>query len=269
MLKVATSFFLISIAAREQVAQIRGKPIYKITDVSLIPLSSQADADKAITSAREHLRRHNRTNIAGEDDTASEDEDDAPSVTDSLVEDHAPVPTEVKDPVTGQKGPGKQDTSVAADVIQRKGVYGRFADKWFSRKGWSDDQRRTQGLTSDENLAAKNAPKNVESIPNKEEQAKSPSVTDALPSRDSNAPDVVKPEEIPQALEGQKDATTIALLPKILQTTRMYFSSGNFFFSYDYDLSHGIGNSRPNSSLPLFKQFDPLVSSHTIVQVHH
>jgi hypothetical protein len=39
----------------------------------------------------------------------------------------------------------------------------------------------------------------------------------------------------------------------------MYFSSGNFFYSYDYDLSHSIGILRPNSSLPLFKQFDPLV----------
>jgi hypothetical protein len=41
----------------------------------------------------------------------------------------------------------------------------------------------------------------------------------------------------------------------------MYFSSGNFFFSYDYDLSHAIAVNRPNSSLPLFKQYDPLVSS--------
>lgn len=173
------------------------------------------------------------------------------------------------DAVTGQKGPGKQDTSVAADVIQRKGVYGRFADKWFSRKGWSDDQRRTQGLTSDEKLAGKSAPKNVESTPKEEGEAKSSPVTDALPSKDRDAPDAVKPEEIPKALEGHKDATTIALLPKILQTTRMYFSSGNFFFSYDYDLSHGIGNLRPNSSLPLFKQFDPLVSQLITIQVHH
>lgn len=228
--------------------------------MSLIPLSSQTDADKAIASAREHAQRQHKAHAAGEDDTDTEDENDAPSVTESLVEDSSSAPREVKDPVTGQKVPGQRDTSVAADVIQRKGVYGRFADKWFSRSGWSTDSRRTQGLSSGENPAAKNPPKHVESIVKEEGQAQSPSLEAALPTKDDNAPDAVKPEDIPTALVGQKDANTVALLPKILQTTRMYFSSGNFFFSYDYDLSHSVGSSRPNSSLPLFKQFNPLVS---------
>ena len=139
--------------------------------------------------------------------------------------------------------------------MQRKGVYGRFADKWFSKKGWSADSRRTQGLTSQENLA-----KNVETIPKNDGQPQSALEQDALPNDDKKAPDEVRPEDIPKALDGQKDANTVALLPKILQTTRMYFSSGNFFYSYDYDLSHGIGEQQSNTSLPLFKQFDPLVS---------
>jgi hypothetical protein len=203
------------------------------------------------------VQRHSRGQSGGEYETDSEDEDDAPSVTDSL-EEGTPAATEVKDPVTGQRGPVKGESSVAADVMQRKGVYGRFADKWFSRKGWSADSRRTQGLSSQDTVA--NAPKNVESTP-KDETAAEPSASDSLPTSEQTAPDNVKPEDIPKALEGQKDATTVALLPKILQTTRMYFSSGNFFFSYDYDLSHSIGTTRPNSSLPLFKQFDSLVSS--------
>lgn len=263
LLKVATAIFLISITGREHVAQVRGKPIYKITDVSLIPLSSQADADQAIATAREHVQRHNKAQAAGEDDTDSEDEDDAPSVTDSL-EEGTPASSVIIDPVTGQKGPAQRDTSVAADVIQRKGVYGRFADKWFSRKGWSADSRRTQGLSSPDNLAA-NTPKNVESISKDEQNSTASPEGHELPSQDKDAPDTVKPEDIPKALQGQKDATTVALLPKILQTTRMYFSSGNFFYSYDYDLSHSIGVSRPNSSLPLFKQYDPLVSPVTLV----
>jgi hypothetical protein len=173
-------------------------------------------------------------------------------VTDSLIEEGSTATGEVKDSVTGQR-----ETSVAADVIQRKGVYGRFADKWFSSKGWSADSRRTQGLSASETLAAKN----VESVPEDPHQAPTASTADALPVNESHAPKEVKPEDIPKALDGQKDATTVALLPKILQTTRMYFSSGNFFFSYDYDLSHAIGSNRPNSSLPLFKQYDPLVSA--------
>jgi hypothetical protein len=240
------------------VAQIRGKPVYKITDVALIPLSSQADAETAIASAREHVRRYNRARAAGEDETDSEGEDDAPSVTDSLDEEGAAPDSIVKDPVTGQQGPASRDSSVAADVMQRKGVYGRFADKWFSRKGWSADSRRTQGLSSPDSQAA-NVPKNVESVPKEELPPAAASEAESLPSPDKTTPAKVNPEEIPKALDGQKDATTIALLPKILQTTRMYFSSGNFFYSYDYDLSHSIGILRPNSSLPLFKQFDPLV----------
>ncbi|CAN9130152.1 unnamed protein product [Alternaria alternata] len=259
LLKVATSYFLISISDREQVALIRGKPIYKITNVALIPLSSQADADKAIVATRDHLKRRNRAPGLDDEDTDSEIEDGAPSVTDSIVEDSSSAPSEVKDTVTGQKGTAAQKTSVAEDVIQRKGVYGRFADKWFSRKGWSADNRRLQGLSSEENLAAKNVPQNVDSgMPKEEEQPKTESKPDAIPTSDKDISEPVSPEAIPKALSGEKDAATVALLPKILQTTKMYFSSGNFFFSYDYDISHGIGQQQPGSSVALFKQFDPL-----------
>ncbi|KAJ4360379.1 uncharacterized protein N0V89_000941 [Didymosphaeria variabile] len=258
LLKIATSYFLISICDREQVAQIRGKPIYKITDVALIPLASQADADKAIVSAREHVQRHRKAQGLGEDDYDSEsDEEDAPTVTDSLEEEPPAPPTEVKDPVTGQEGPADRRTSVAEDVMQRKGVYGRFADKWFSKKGWKSDKRRTQGLSSTEDLR-KAMPKNVESVPKDQEGPVNPSNADALPVEDENVPETVNPEEIPKALGGDKDRTTIALLPKILSTTKMYFASGNFFFSYDYDLSHGIGRQQPSSSVSLSKQFDSL-----------
>jgi hypothetical protein len=250
---------LISISDREQVALIRGKPIYKITNVALIPLSSQADADKAIVATRDHLKRRNRAPGLDDEDTDSESEDGAPSVTDSIVEDSSSAPSEVKDTVTGQKGTAAQKTSVAEDVIQRKGVYGRFADKWFSRKGWNADNRRLQGLSSEENLAAKNVPQNVDSgMPKEEEQPKTESKPDAIPTSDKDISEPVSPEAIPKALSGEKDAATVALLPKILQTTKMYFSSGNFFFSYDYDISHGIGQQQPSSSVALFKQFDPL-----------
>ncbi|KAH6872726.1 SacI domain-containing protein [Alternaria rosae] len=259
LLKVATSYFLISISDREQVATVRGKPIYKITDVALIPLSSQADADKAIAATRDHLKRRNRAPGLEDEDSDSDSEDGAPSVTDSLVEDSSSTPSEVKDSVTGQKGSAQHKTSVAEDVIQRKGVYGRFADKWFSRKGWSADNRRLQGLSSEENLAAKNVPQNVDSgVPKEEEEPKSESKPDAIPTDDKDISEPVSPEAIPKALSGDKDATTVALLPKILQTTKMYFSSGNFFFSYDYDISHGIGQQQASSSVALFKQFDPL-----------
>lgn len=261
MLKVATSIFLITICGREQVAQVRGKPIYKITDVALIPLSSQTDADKAIVSARQHIQRLKKAQGLGEDDSDSDSEDEAPSVTESLLEDESSAPpSEVKDPVTGQQGSAERRTSVAEDVMQRKGLYGRFADKWFSKKGWKADSRRSQGLSSEEDLP-KTMPQNVDSIvPKDEEGPVSPSKPDALPVQDKDIPEPVSPEEIPKAFEGTRDSTTNTLLPKILRTTKMYFSSGNFFYSYDYDLSHSVSHQQSNSSLPLFKQFDPLVS---------
>lgn len=264
LLKVATSYFLISISDREQVAQIRGRPIYKITDVALIPLSSQADADKAIAATRDHLRRRHRAPRLDDDDTDSGSDDDAPSVSDSIVEESPPERNEVKSPVTGRTGSPHPKTSVAEDVMQRKGVYGRFADKWFSRKGWSADNRRLQGFSSEENLAAKNAA----SVSKAEEQPTGESKPDAIPTDDENVPESVSPEAIPKALSGEKDMATVALLPKILQTSKMYFSSGNFFFSYDYDISHSIGQQQSTPSVALFKQFDPLVSSRPAPAAH-
>jgi len=259
MLQVATSRFLISISNREQVAQVRGKPVYRITQVAIIPLSSQAEASKAIASARNHVKRQNRALGAESDasDSESESEEGAPSVTDSLLEEDVSAASNVVgDTATGKKGEAAPKTTVAEDVMQRKGVYGRFADKWFSRQGWSADNRLLPGLRSDDELRAKNMPQNVDS--SVADQPTYPASSEIILSDDKNITGSLGPKEIPRALGGEKDATTLALLPKILQTTNMYFSSGNFFFSYDYDLSRAISNQKPSSNIPLFKQFDPL-----------
>jgi hypothetical protein len=247
LFEVATSFFLISISGREQVAQIRGKAIYKITDVTLIPLASQFEADRAIGSARENIQRRKEAEGLGEDDYDSDSEEETASVTDSLVEDEPAARTEVKNPVTGQQRRLQRKTSVAEDVMQNKGLYGRFADKWFSKKGWKDDKRRTQGMNVDSTMPKED-----------EENPKSPAKPDTLPVEDKDVSELVSPEDIPKALGGQKDSNANALLPKILRTTKMYFASGNFFFSYDYDLSRSIEQQQLSSNLPLHKQCDPL-----------
>ncbi|KAF2011185.1 hypothetical protein BU24DRAFT_427397 [Aaosphaeria arxii CBS 175.79] len=258
ILKIATSFFLITISSREQVAQIRGKSIYKITDVALIPLASQKDANEAIVAAQEHMRRH-RNSVEGEDDTHSESEDEAPSVTDSLVDEHVSAQKEVKDPITAQLGSVDKRTSVAEDVMQKKGLYGRFANKWFSKTGWSADSRRSQGLSSDEDLTRKNANKDVDStVPPTEEQPTNTPNPESLTVGDEDIKGPISPDEIPKAFEGSSSSTSTSLLPKILRTTKMYFASGNFYFSYDYDLSHGIDSQQSNSSAPLFRHYDPL-----------
>lgn len=158
---------------------------------------------------------------------------------------------------TGLEG---RRTSVAQDVIHKKGMYGRFAERWFSKKGWSSESRRTQGLSSEEDLAITNKKKNVESLlPDQPNRGEPLAEGKAQTGNGTVQPEDVSPTAIPKALEGNKDSATIALLPKILRTTKLYFGSGNFFYSYDYDLSHNISEQQSQSSLPLYSQCDPLV----------
>lgn len=262
ILKVATTSFLISICGRQQVAQIRGKAIYKVTDVALIPLSSQGEAEHAIASAKEHLRRHAKGPATADASSESESEDDETMSAIDSLDDNPPA----LEGDSGQKLFTDRRTSVAQDVIHNKGLYGRFADKWFSKKGWSAESRRNQGMSSEEDLAISKSTKNVDSTGRDKETVTTKD--DKLPAPDDHVPDDVKPEEIPEALSGDKDANTISLLPKILRTTKMYFSSGNFFFSYEYDLSRGIGKQQVQTSLPLYRQSDPLVSLRPILHSH-
>ncbi|OCK85031.1 hypothetical protein K432DRAFT_400592 [Lepidopterella palustris CBS 459.81] len=261
LLKVASASFLISICGREQVAQIRGKPIHVVTDVALIPLSSQADADKAITAAKEHIKRHAKPTADEEEEESDSDGDDASrSITgDSLDEDASATPPRegVKDSLTSQRVPLDRGTSVAEDVIRKRGMYGRFAEKWFSGRGWSADGRRMQGMSSGEEIAMRNM-----NQPKEEGQVTGPINPESAPEgiKEEVGADTppISPEETPKDLAEPADNTNVALLPKILRTTKLYFSSRSFFFSYEYDLSRGLDKQSRVASLPLSKQFDPL-----------
>ena len=57
LLDLVATKYLISITERDQVAQIRGKSVYSIKDVTLIPLSSQSDAEEAIVAAGRALKQ--------------------------------------------------------------------------------------------------------------------------------------------------------------------------------------------------------------------
>jgi len=134
---VASTSFLVSIARREQVAVIRGKPVYTISEVALIPLSSQQDAEQAIVRARDSQLRHSQS----KDDFLSDSSDDD----DITLPDEASIadPEDLSPPGTGKVEEAKDKvTTVAEDVFAKKGLYGRFTDSWFSKKGWTADQRR-------------------------------------------------------------------------------------------------------------------------------
>ncbi|KKY20400.1 hypothetical protein UCDDS831_g04742 [Diplodia seriata] len=125
LLQVAKSSFLVAISRRELVAQVRGKPIYAITDVVLIPLASQVEANKAIVQARESIKRSRGSAASGDDSESESDSDsDTDTSSDHLTIDESlpdsPPPEAEKDATTATAR-GRR-TSVAQDVIGRKGV---------------------------------------------------------------------------------------------------------------------------------------------------
>ncbi|KAF2138109.1 uncharacterized protein K452DRAFT_321464 [Aplosporella prunicola CBS 121167] len=266
LLQVAKANFLVSISERELVAQIRGKPIYTITDVTLIPLASQEEANRAIIQAKESLKRRKGNHDSDDDDESSDDDSDSSS--DHItVDESLPTtpPSEAEKDATAATS--RKRTSVAQDVIGRKGVYGRFAQKWFSKKGWSAEHRRMQGMSSDEDLPQKqklktetpnseipktDAPKAPQDDAEAEPQSMSPS--------EERKDAAVKPtQELESNLPMPSGNTTSTLLPKILKTTKLYFSSKSFFFSYEYDLSRSLATQNgASTSLPLYRLFDPV-----------
>ena len=135
-------------------------------------------------------------------------------------------------------GPGRslslapQQSSVVEDVIGKKGVYGRFAQDWFSRRGWSVEKRKMQGMSSDQ----------IAPI--------------------DGGPGTVPGSEAETSLETRKtdNDLTSTLLPKLLRTTKIILSSGNIYFSYDQDITRSLGDqSLIQKSVSLWKRVDPLV----------
>lgn len=252
-MKLASTSYLISIARREQVAQIRGKAIFVITDVALIPLSSQADAEHEIVEARKASKLAKPETL----DSGSEEDDDdrSPTIAEEDEHDDASVTADI--PEVPKPGAIQKTTTVVADVIKNKGQYGRFAQRWFSKGGWKTEGRRKQGMSSEENLSltAEQKKQAAESLPEDKQD------------ETENAPLGTEVTEIEESASAEESAvppteTTLqSLTPRILRATKLYFASRSFYFSYDYDISHSLSRQEPSSSnLPLYKRFDPLVS---------
>jgi hypothetical protein len=243
LLTVSKSSFLISITRRQQVAQIQGKPIYVITEVTLTPLASRSEAESSIAKTQAVIQRR----AAGghgtdESDTGGDEEEFSAAVSDDVDDDEVqPSAAEAVSTFSSHQ----RTSSVAEDVMTRKGGYGRFAQKWFSRKGWAVDQRRNLGMTGSESSIG---------TPNGTETAKvDPVVQDMFSSDYGKNNDTT--------IRDQKVSDVAAnLLPKLLRTTQILFgSSRSFFFSYDYDITRNLMNRRPaNNELPLYTQVDPM-----------
>ena len=244
---VASSSFLISISSRKEVARVRGKPIYVVDGVSIIPLSSQSAAKDAIDQTNRALKKSASSASASADTDATDDEDDQAGYFSAEETDDEIAATDLKDKPPSMTG--SKDQSVVQDVIKNKGQYGRFAEKWFSKKGWSVDQRRMSGIGSNTNLPAQASLPAAAAIEDSE-------------GEEQQKPHSQKRDKVTRTNTTQSTATVaISLLPKFLRTAKMLLGSHSFFFSYDYDLTRRLGSDPPKSAdIPLYKVVDPIVS---------
>ncbi len=233
LISIASSSFLIAITKREQVAQIFGKPIYVVTDVAFLPLSSQSEADEAIRVVKEARRS---TEASEDSDFSDSDVDETPTTQTS--HESAPSVTE-EDPAPLQSS---SSTSIAQDVFAKRGQFGRFASQWFSRQGWATG--KNAGLpdaTVGSNTQTKSVGSEVDVAKTTDQPESQPSLTTDVGSE--------RPAVTP--------VTT--MLPKILRSSRLILSSRSFFFSYEFDLTRRMSLLKGVAEAPTRTSLDPTV----------
>ncbi len=210
-------------------ATIRGYPVYVVTEVALTPCASYTEARDAVAKTALHLEQRSEK-PAGEID--SDDETELPSTGSDDIGDES---SGAEEPAASR---GNSGSSVAEDVISKRGSYGRFAQRWFSRGGWMQDQKRSLGLSSKSAVAQSTG----------DESQTPPEGISSPPSTDNDA-------------EDGTDSATARLLPKLLRTTLVLFgTSRSFFFSYDYDITRRLAQQYRVlwSEKPLHQTVDPV-----------
>ncbi|KAI9827713.1 MAG: hypothetical protein M1832_004202 [Thelocarpon impressellum] len=262
LLSVSTSSFLICISGRRQVAQIRGRPVYVVTDVALIPLSSQTEANAVIVQTRDRLgklRRGGNGQAPVESDSSEDEGNEHIGGSDQVYDDDdLTLPTASEDDPDSlasevRASEHKRRTSVAEDVIGRKGLYGRFAGRWFSKKGWNVEKRRLQGMSGEDSSEVGDL--RPDEIERKRSPGTSLSTEDTTARDPTDANESSRPER--RSLDVQRESVTSTLLPKLLRTTKMLFGSQNFFFSYDCDITRSPTKEQERD-LPMHQAVDPL-----------
>jgi SacI homology domain len=209
--------------------------------VTLTPLASRTEAEASIINTQAVIQQRTASSHdLDESDSDGDEEEFSAAVSEDVDDEDVQRPSADTSSISS----GHQRTSsVAEDVMKRKGSYGRFAQKWFSRKGWAVDQRRNLGMAvSDSGI----------STPDGNESAKVETPNQHVTSSDSD-------KNNDTSIRDQKVSDVAAnLLPKLLRTTQILFgSSQSFFFSYDFDITRSLINRRTTTDLPLHTQVDP------------
>lgn len=240
----------------------------------MIPLSSRKDAEKAISFARGGGPRL-RDRDDSESDSDGDGDGDLGDISDDDGSDHEnndndtgaerarsgiQTPTEIGSlPPSPQQRPrhlgggtgsaSGSNSSIAEDVFGRRVRFGRFAANWLSRKtlGLPGFGTMEQESTSDIPLGDLNIKAIAEGSGDGDGEGVDGGIDEASSPVDGKT-------------QGQSSDQTIELMPKLLRYTKLLFSSQNFFFAYDYDLSRQVTAQEPRRNhLPLHRMVDPLV----------
>ena len=225
LIRVSGLSYLITIVRRQQVATILGFPVYVVTEVAVTPCSSQSEAEDAIQKTSQSLR--SKGTHALTEDTESEDEDDTAS-----VGGQADDVNEALEKDEAGSTHSTNNSSFAEDVMRRRGSYGRFAQSWFSKNGWTLEQRKQLGMSG-----SPTASPQLSAI--------------SLPAQTENLP-----------VEADLDSSqySSSLLPKLLRTLQILFgTSRSFYFSYDLDLTRSLSKAQQGyeDDSPLHSRVDP------------
>jgi len=235
---IATSTYLIAITKREEVARIFDKPVYLVTDVALLPLNSENEAAEAIKNA------------LGSAVTTSHDSDSSASDTENEHSDQpktaqlASTPADDAVPYQGTKSSG---TRVAEDVATRNVSFGKFASQWLSRQKWP-----APTLVTDQPATESSEPNPASTDDNL--------LQDLAEAKEDSRKDIHDGAQPPGIVHGSQSGTVVNLLPRILKTTKMIFTSGSYFFSYDIDLTRRFQELGPPDQPLNLKNLDHLVS---------
>lgn len=256
-MNLVASSHLVAITGHEQVAQIREKAIFAVRDVTLIPLTSKAEAEKAVAAALKSLKQDKAPSTTANNEGSDTYDDDAEELSfddeGALAPGGDDKPTEAA-ALESPKAVAKKKTATVKNIVQDPGRYGRFATRWFTKGGRSADRRTKQDLGSEEDQISEQHQATGAGAEEKEandEEGKEEDVTTHADEKANTSP-------------SSKSKTAIdSLTPRILRSAKLFFSTSGFFFSYDHDISGTLTQrSTLTGSVPLWERFDSLVWWH-------
>ncbi|TGJ82116.1 hypothetical protein E0Z10_g6638 [Xylaria hypoxylon] len=234
---VARLSYLIAITGRKQIAQIRGHPVYVVTDVAVTPCTNQNEAETAIGHTALKLHRDSAEKPVEETSDTESEVEAPPSATGVEDTDDPGAQSDLEVSQTTERG---EQRRIAQDVFKKNGSYGRFAQRWFGNKGWMTNRRQSLGV------GAATAVEREDEVDHGKQDNDDKELSKTVLRENVNPP--------PGPTAGE------SLTPKLLRMAHIWFgSSKSFFFSYDMDLTTSIASRTSSTSyIPLHRVADPM-----------